>query len=56
MALLDTGVDFTHPFIRDRLLDEALRHLLDPERRGIALARTPTSRPGSSGTARRWPG
>ena len=34
VALLDTGVDFTHPFIRDRLLDGI--DMLDPERRGIA--------------------
>ncbi|MEO5575892.1 MAG: S8 family serine peptidase, partial [Gaiellaceae bacterium] len=36
VALLDTGVDFTHPFIRNRLLDGA--DMLDPERRGIARA------------------
>ena len=36
VALLDTGVDFTHPFIRDRLLDGV--DMLDPERRGIARA------------------
>ena len=36
VALLDTGVDFTHPFIRDRLLDGL--DMLDPERRGIARA------------------
>ena len=34
VALLDTGVDFTHPFIRDRLLDGV--DTIDPERRGIA--------------------
>lgn len=34
VALLDTGIDFTHPFIRDRLLDGI--DMLDPERRGIA--------------------
>jgi subtilisin family serine protease len=34
VALLDTGVDVTHPFIRDRLLDGL--DMLDPERRGIA--------------------
>ena len=36
VALLDTGVDVTHPFLRDRLLDGV--DLLDPERRGIARA------------------
>ena len=36
VALLDTGVDFTHPFIRDRLLDGI--DMLDPERRAIARA------------------
>jgi hypothetical protein len=36
VALLDTGVDFTHPFISDRLLDGL--DMLDPERRGIARA------------------
>ena len=36
VALLDTGVDVTHPFIRDRLLDGL--DMLDPERRGIARA------------------
>ena len=36
VALLDTGVDVTHPFIRDRLLDGI--DMLDPERRGIARA------------------
>ena len=36
VALLDTGVDITHPFIRDRLLDGV--DMLDPERRGIARA------------------
>ena len=36
VALLDTGVDVTHPFIRDRLLDGF--DMLDPERRGIARA------------------
>ncbi len=36
IALLDTGVDFTHPFIRDRLLDGL--DMLDPERRAIARA------------------
>jgi len=36
VALLDTGVDFTHPFIRDRLLDGV--DMIDPERRGIARA------------------
>ena len=36
VALLDTGVDVTHPFIRNRLLDGL--DMLDPERRGIARA------------------
>jgi subtilisin family serine protease len=36
VALLDTGVDITHPYIRDRLLDGV--DMLDPERRGIARA------------------
>jgi len=36
VALLDTGVDFTHPFIRERLLDGL--DMLDPERRAIARA------------------
>ena len=36
VALLDTGVDFTHPYIRDRLLDGL--DMLDPERRAIARA------------------
>lgn len=36
VALLDTGVDVTHPFIRDRLLEGL--DMLDPERRGIARA------------------
>jgi subtilisin family serine protease len=36
VALLDTGIDFTHPFIRDRLLDGV--DMLDPERSGIARA------------------
>ena len=36
VALLDTGVDVTHPFIRDRLLEGI--DMLDPERRGIARA------------------
>ena len=36
VALLDTGVDVTHPFIRDRLLDGV--DMLDPERRAIARA------------------
>ena len=36
VALLDTGIDFTHPFIRDRLLDGL--DMLDPERRAIARA------------------
>ena len=34
VALLDTGIDVTHPFLRDRLLDGI--DLLDPDRRGIA--------------------
>ena len=34
VALLDTGVDVKHPFIRDRLLDGI--DMLDPELRGIA--------------------
>jgi minor extracellular serine protease Vpr len=36
VALLDTGVDVTHPFIRQRLLDGV--DMLDPERRGLARA------------------
>ena len=36
VALLDTGVAVTHPFIRDRLLEGL--DMLDPERRGIARA------------------
>ena len=36
VALLDTGVDMTHPFIRTRLLDGL--DMLDPERRAIARA------------------
>ena len=36
VALLDTGVDVTHPFIRDRLLDGI--DMLDPERRAVARA------------------
>ena len=36
VALLDTGVDFTHPFIGDRLLEGV--DMLDPEQRGIARA------------------
>ncbi len=36
VALLDTGVDFTHPFIRDRLQEGV--DMLDPEQRGIARA------------------
>ena len=36
VALLDTGVDVTHPFIRDRLLEGL--DMLDPERRGLARA------------------
>jgi subtilisin family serine protease len=34
IALLDTGVDASHPFIRDRLLEGI--DVLDPEARGIA--------------------
>lgn len=34
VALLDTGIDVRHPFIRDRLLDGL--DMLDPERRGVA--------------------
>ena len=36
VALLDTGVDVTHPFIRERLLDGL--DMLDPERHGLARA------------------
>lgn len=36
VALLDTGFDFGHPFIADRLLEGI--DLLDPERRAIARA------------------
>ena len=34
IALLDTGVDVTHPFIRDRLLDGV--DVLDPDARAVA--------------------
>ena len=36
VALLDTGVDLTHPYIRDRLVEGA--DMLDPERRAVARA------------------
>lgn len=42
VALLDTGVDVTHPFISDRLLEGI--DMLDPERR--ALARSHPDEPG----------
>jgi minor extracellular serine protease Vpr len=42
VALLDTGVDATHPFIRDRLLDGV--DILDPD--GRAVARTHPNEPG----------
>jgi subtilisin family serine protease len=42
VALLDTGVDFTHPFVRDRLLEGA--DMLDPD--GSAVARTHPGEPG----------
>mgnify|MGYP000627932670 CR=1 FL=1 len=42
VALLDTGVDFSHPFVRDRLLDGI--DVLDPE--GSAVARPHPDEPG----------
>jgi minor extracellular serine protease Vpr len=42
VALLDTGVDYTHPFVRDRLLDGV--DVLDPE--GSAVARSHPDEPG----------
>jgi subtilisin family serine protease len=42
VALLDTGVDFTHPFVRDRLLDGL--DMLEPD--GRAIARTHPGEPG----------
>jgi subtilisin family serine protease len=42
VALLDTGVDFTHPFVGDRLLDGI--DMLDPD--GTAVARPHPDEPG----------
>ena len=52
VALLDTGLDLTHPYIRSRLLPGI--DIVDPG--GDASARPhPPSRAGRSGTARSWP-
>ena len=50
IALLDTGVDITHPYIRDRLPDGI--DVLDPDGARASRGRIPTTRRASSGTAR----
>ena len=53
IALLDTGVDANHPYVLGQVVERVRRRRQHPRHDARPA---PRIRPGSSGTARRWPG